>query len=100
MEDPDTIIRFHRPSHVDPYRRFPLYFILLAGLFVKPSTLIGSQKVLVGLFVTHQCPEESEKCHFRFPHKSMTKYCRSLIWAPYRGAVMTFCEAINYEHFS
>jgi len=38
----------------------------------KYTILIGSQKVLSQLFVTQYLFGESEKCHFRFPYKSMT----------------------------
>jgi len=46
----------------------------------KSSILIGSQKVDSWLFETHYFFGESEKCHFRFPHK-----------------LMTTCEVINFQ---
>jgi hypothetical protein len=42
------------------------------------------------------CSTESEKCHFRFPHKSMTYitgHYQSLIWAPHPGRIDDFSQS-------
>jgi hypothetical protein len=62
--------------------------------------MIEWQKEKAGLFVTHNFFGESEKCHFRFPYKSMTYIAGHRFGHPARGALMTFLRGHQLYRFA
>jgi len=58
--------------------------------------MVNIDRVAKSSFVAF-CSTGSEKCHFRFPYKSMTYITGHCFGHPARGALMTFYEAINID---